>query len=171
MKAIVAVNEDWGIGCSGKQSIVLPEDRRFFRETTTGGTIIAGRKTFEDFPGVLPNRKNIILTRDVGFKVDGAVVVHSFDDVLAEISADDPERVFVVGGGNIYDLFLPFCTAVYLTKIHVSPPSDTYFPNLDMMPDWVLESKSETKKSEEFEYTICIYKNNAPTLKGALKNV
>jgi len=161
MKAIVAVNEDWGIGCSGKQSIVLPEDRRFFRETTTGGTIIAGRKTFEDFPGVLTDRKNIILTGDTAFKADGAVVLHSFGDVISEISADDPDNVFVVGGGSIYKLFLPLCTAVYLTKIHATPPSDTYFPNLDTMPEWTLESQSETKKSNGFKYTICVYKRSA----------
>ncbi|MCL2365810.1 MAG: dihydrofolate reductase [Oscillospiraceae bacterium] len=144
----------------GKQTVIIPEDRRFFRKETTGGTIIAGRKTFEDFGGVLPNRKNIVLTRDAEFAADGVVVLHSLEDVFSEIAADDPNSIFVAGGGNIYDLFLPFCTAAYVTKVNTAPPSDTYFPDLDTMPGWTLEDQCETRISNGYEYTICVYTNN-----------
>jgi len=158
MNAIVAVNSDWGIGCEGTQAIVIPEDRKYFVKMTSGGVVIAGRKTFEDFPGVLPNRKNIIITNDRGFTAEGAIVVHSVEEVLAEISSDDPRKVFVVGGASVYELFLPMCEYIYVTKIEATPPSDTYFQNLDASPEWALEEQSETKETESgIKYTYCTY--------------
>ncbi|MCL2226892.1 MAG: dihydrofolate reductase [Oscillospiraceae bacterium] len=161
MNVIVAVNADWGIGFGGKQPIVLPEDRKFFRERTTGGVIIAGRNTFEDFPGVLPERKNIILTRDKSFKADGATVLHAIEEVLSEIAGTDPSKVFVVGGGNIYSQFLPLCKTAYVTKIEAAPQSDTYFPNLDILPSWALVHVGERKESAEgnMKYSLSVYRH------------
>jgi len=161
MNIIVVINSDWGIGCEGKQAIILPEDRRFFRETTDGGIIIAGRKTFEDFPGPLPNRKNIILTRDKDFKPEGVIVKHTFEDVLKEIANEDKTKVFIVGGGEIYRQFLPLCDHAYITKIHAAPPSDTFFPNLDNDSNWKVEQKFGVMTSESgVEYEIYRYKNS-----------
>ncbi|MCL2392489.1 MAG: dihydrofolate reductase [Oscillospiraceae bacterium] len=162
MNIIVVVNSDWGIGCEGKQAIILPEDRRFFRETTDGGTIIAGRKTYEDFPGPLPNRKNIILTRDKDFKPEGVIVKRSLEGVLEEIANEDKSDVFIVGGGEIYKLFLPLCDYAYVTKIEAAPKSDTYFPNLDSLPNWKIEEQSGIQTSETgVKYEIIIYKNTS----------
>ena len=136
MNLIVAVNSDWGIGWNGTQTIVIPEDRRHFVDTTKGGVVIVGRKTFEDFRKPLPNRKNVILTSDRGFRAEGAVVAYSVAEVLSEVSGDDPDKVFVIGGESVYRLMLPMCRRAYVTKIQASPPSDTFFPNLDEMPDW-----------------------------------
>ena len=134
------MNTDWGIGLGGTQTIVIPEDRRYFKRITDGGVVIAGRKTFEDFRKPLPNRRNIILTRDRIYKVDGAVIARSVDEVLAEVAGDPPDNVFVIGGGEVYRLFLPLCTLAYVTKIDAAPLSDTFFPDLDNMPGWSLES-------------------------------
>jgi len=101
INAIVAVNSDWGIGINGAQVIVIPGDRSFFKRLTEGGVVIAGRKTFEFLRKPLPNRKNIILTQDRTFRADGVIIAHSVDGVLAEISEDAPDRVFVIGGGEI----------------------------------------------------------------------
>ena len=162
MNVIAAVNIDWGIGFEGAQSIVIPEDRRHFRELTVGGVIIAGRKTFEDLGKPLPNRKNIILTRDRSFLVDGAVTAHSVDEVLAEIADDDPGKVFVIGGGEVYRLLLHRCTVAYITRIEAAPQSDTFFPNLDAAHGWHLEHRGEANESNGVKYSFCLYRNQTP---------
>ena len=136
MNAIVAVNSDWGIGLDGSQVVVIPEDRRRFRRLTDGGVVIVGRKTFEHLPGPLPNRKSIVLTQDSTFKAKGVVIVHSVDEVLEEVADEDPEKVFVIGGGEIFELLLPLCAYAYVTKIDINLPSDTFFPDLDILPGW-----------------------------------
>jgi len=157
MNIIAAVNSDWGLGFDGTQSIVIPEDRRRFKELTDGGVVITGRKTFEDLRKPLPNRKNIILTRDRSFQVDGAFVAYSIDEVLAEIADDDPNRVFVIGGGEVYRLFLSRCTVAYITKIESAPQSDTFFPDLDVLPDWSLEQRGEILESAGVRYSFLVY--------------
>jgi len=159
MNAIVVVDSGWGIGCCGKQTIVIPEDRKHFRELTSGGVVIVGRKTFECMPGPLPNRKNIVLTRGGGFRADGAVITRTVDEALAEVGAADSGGVFVIGGGEIYRLFLPRCRFAYVTKVEAAVLADTFFPDLDSLPDWELESKSETRTSEcGFMYTFNRYR-------------
>lgn len=173
MNIIVAVNSDWGIGYKGTQSIVISEDRRRFKQLTEYGVVITGRRTYEDFHRPLPNRKNIILTHDSSFRADGAVVRHSVSDVLDEISSDDPEKVFIIGGGGVYEAFLPYCTVAYITKIEAAPLSDTFFPNLDEMTDWRKEkvigtfehAMNETsgvrscgEHGPVIRYSFCIYR-------------
>ena len=157
MNLIVAVNGDWGIGYNNTQSIVLPEDRQSFKRLTTGGIVIAGRKTFEDFGRPLPNRVNIILTRNRDFKADGVYIAHSVDEALAMVPGEATDKVFVIGGGSIYEQFLPMCTYAYVTKLETSPPSDTYFPDLDASPAWLLEIRGETRISCDIRYSFNIY--------------
>jgi len=160
MNVIVAVNSDWGIGFGGRQVVVLSEDRKFFKEMTTGGVVIAGRKTFEEFPGgALPNRKNIILTRDKSFIAEDVTVLHSVDEVLAEVSKEDSDKVFVAGGGAIYEQFLTYCSTAYITKLEAAPQSDTYFPNLDELESWSLERKMRAGESEGVKYAVYIYRH------------
>jgi len=166
MNIIVAVYSDWGIGYNGKQTIVLPEDRKLFREITDGGVVIAGRKTFEELRRPLPNRRNIVLTRDRAFSSDGAEVVYSVDEVLAAVASVDPGRVFVIGGGEIYRLFIPLCNLAYVTKIDATPLSDTFFPNLDGLPDWSILSEIEIRNTEfGMKYAQYVY-STIPEPKG-----
>jgi len=158
MNAIVAVYSDWGIGFEGKQPIVIAEDRRFFSEMTGGGVIIAGRKTFEEFSGRLSNRKNIILTQDKDFAAEGVIVAHSVDDVLAEITGDTADRIFILGGAEIFRLFMPMCTTAYVTKIEATPESDAFFPNLDELPDWSLTQRGAVNESNGVRYSFNIYR-------------
>jgi len=160
MNAIVAVYSDWGIGFCGKQQIVIHEDRRFFREMTGGGVVVAGRKTFEEFPGPLSNRKNIILTQDRSFSADGVIIAHSVDEVLAKIAGDATDRVFILGGGVVYRLFLPMCAMAYVTKIEAAPPSDTFFPDLDKLPAWSLGQRGSTNESEGIRFSYNLYRNS-----------
>lgn len=146
MNAIVAVYEDWGIGCNGTQPIALSADRKFFRETTRGAAVIVGRKTLADFPGgkPLPGRKNIVLSRSP-IAIDGAIVCHSPEEAAALCKED--EKVFVIGGGSVYRQMLPFCDTAIVTKVGSKPESDTFFPNLDADPAW--EAAEILRQGEE----------------------
>ena len=161
MNLIVAVNSDWGIGYNNTQSIIIPEDRHNFHRLTKGGIVIAGRKTFEDFGRPLPNRKNIILTHDRKFKVSGALAAHSLDEALAIVADEDTEKVFVIGGGSVYEQFLKMCTFAHITKIESAPRSDTYFPNIDESADWSLESNGGPRVSGGIRYSFSRYKNSS----------
>ena len=157
MELIVAVYDDWGIGCCGTQPVALSADRKFFRETTKGAMVIVGRKTLADFPGgkPLPNRVNVVLTRGQ-VDTEGVVVCHSTEEA-AEL-AKTAERAMVIGGGSIYRQLLPYCDGAYVTKVHTTPVSDTYFPNLDEDPQWELKETITSGEENGITYDICYYK-------------
>ncbi len=160
MDIIVAVYEDWGIGCCGTQPIAISADRVFFRETTRGAVVIAGRKTVQDFPGgkPLPGRKNILLSRQE-IDAPGFTVCHSPEEAIAETK--DAQRVFVIGGGSIYKQMLPLCEKAYVTKVYTCPQSDTYFPNLDADPAWKLMEVLQSGEENGIKYEMCLYVKNA----------
>jgi len=159
MDLIVAVYDDWGIGKDGTQPVALSADRKFFRGTTKGATVIVGRKTLADFPGgqPLPNRTNIVLTRQ-DIAIDGVVVCHSPEEAIA-FTQNHP-RTFVIGGGSVYKQMLPFCENAYVTKVHCTPESDTYFPNLDEDPHWYLSEVLQSGNENGIDYEMCLYKKN-----------
>ena len=146
MELIVAVYDDWGIGRDGTQPVALSADRKFFRETTRGAMVVAGRRTIADFPGQkpLPGRVNVALTRQ-SMEIPGFTVCHSPEEAVE--LAKTAQRAMVIGGGSIYKQMLPYCDTAYITKVHAIPQSDTFFPNLDEMDDWyvaeVLQSGEE----------------------------
>ena len=156
MDAIVAVYDDWGIGCEGDQPIALSADRKFFRKTTAGSTVIVGRKTVGSFPGQqpLPKRRNILLSRQ-DIAIPGFELAHSPEEAM-ELSRGD-EKVFVIGGGTVYRQMLPMCDRAYITKVHTTAPCDTYFPNLDESPDWKLAEIIESGEEDGIAYEMCVY--------------
>jgi dihydrofolate reductase len=157
MELIVAVYDDWGIGADGDQPIALSADRKFFRETTKGSTVIVGRKTLAAFPGgrPLPNRVNIVLTRQAA-DIPGVTVCHSVEEAAA--ACEKAERAFVIGGGTVYRQMLPLCDTAYITKVHVTPASDTYFPDLDKDPQWKCERILQSGEENGISYEMCLYK-------------
>lgn len=156
MELIVAVYDDWGIGCEGTQPIALSVDRKFFRETTRGAMVIAGRKTIGDFPGKkpLPGRVNVALTRS-NVEIPGFTVCHSPEEAME--LAKTAKRAFVIGGGSVYRQMLPFCNRAYITKVHVTTGCDTYFPNLDEDPAWELTETLQSGEEDGIAYDICVY--------------
>ena len=156
MDLIVAVYDDWGIGADGDQPVALTADRKFFRKTTAGSTVIVGRKTVGSFPGQqpLPKRRNLLLTRQ-DIAVPGFEIAHSPGEAL-ELCGDD-ERVFVIGGGSIYRQMLPQCSRAYITKVHCTPASDTFFPDLDESPEWKLTELLESGEEDGVAYEMCLY--------------
>lgn len=157
MELIVAVYDDWGIGKDGTQPVALSADRKFFRETTRGATVIVGRKTLADFPGgrPLPNRVNVVLTRQ-NIEIDGVVICHSPEE--AAKLAQNADRAIVIGGGSVYKQMLPFCDTAYITKVHATPESDTFFPNLDEDTQWKLEEILQSGEENGIAYKMCLYK-------------
>ena len=157
MELIVAVYDDWGIGCCGTQPIALSADRKFFRETTRGAMVIAGRKTIADFPGQkpLPGRVNVAISRNAK-EIPGFTLCKTVEEA-AEL-AKTVERAMVIGGGSIYRQMLPYCDTVYITKVHSTPDSDTYFPNLDEMDDWYVAEKLMSGEENGIGYEMLLYK-------------
>ncbi len=156
MELIVAVYDDWGIGRDGTQPIALSADRKFFRETTRGAAVIAGRKTVADFPGQkpLPGRVNVVLTRQ-DLELPGFIVCHSAEEAV--LALKDAPRIFVIGGGSIYRQMLPLCQTAYVTKVHCQPESDTYFPNLDSDPNWHMAQVLQSGEENGIAYEMCLY--------------
>ena len=160
MNIIVAVNNNWGIGYKGEQTIVIPEDREYFREITDGGIVIIGRKTFESMGKPLPNRKNIVLTNNKDYTAHGVTVVHSIGQALEKIPINGSHKVFVIGGAEIYAQFLPWCYYAYVTKLDVETPSDRFFPNLDESPAWEIMHMGDLLKSNDVQYSFDLYRSN-----------
>ncbi|MDR2058257.1 MAG: dihydrofolate reductase [Dysgonamonadaceae bacterium] len=125
----------------------LPADLKCFKEITSGSPVIMGRKTFESLPkGPLPNRRNIVLSRSAGRKIEGAEVYPSLDYALLKLI--DEREVFVIGGARIYEQALPVADKFYLTRIHASfPEADVFFPAIDFHA-WK-ETQRETFPADE----------------------
>ena len=164
MKAIAAVDKNWAIGFQDNLLIRIPNDQKNFRKVPTGHTVVLGRRTLAGFPNglPLPNRNNIILSKNPNFEVKGATVVHSFEElkeVLSEIESDD---IYIIGGGKIYDMLVPYCDEAIITMIDYSYQADTYFPNLEKLPEWEMVEESEEETCFSIEYTFRKYVNHSP---------
>ena len=156
MELIVAVYDDWGIGRDGTQPIALSADRKFFREMTRGAMVIVGRRTIADFPGQkpLPGRVNVALTRS-DIEIPGFTICHSPEEA-AEL-ARTADKAMVIGGGSVYRQMLDFCDRAIITKVHVTPKSDTFFPNLDEDPSWELSEILQSGEENGIAYEMCAY--------------
>lgn len=140
---IVAVGKNNAIGKNNKLLWDLPGDLQHFKKITTGHTVIMGDKTYQSIGRPLPNRKNIILSLDEDYKVEGAEVKNSLEDVLDKYKNSE-EEVFVIGGGIIYKLALPFADKLYITLVDDSPEdADTFFPDYSEFKKVLSEEKNE----------------------------
>ena len=138
ISAIVAVDEDWGIGFNGELLEKIPEDLKYFKELTTGNTVVMGRKTWDSLPiKPLPNRGNFIISRGTPLLMENKAIRMNLDMIKDTMETNKDENYFIIGGGQIYKELLPFCDRVYVTKIYTSHENvDTYFPNLDEPEEW-----------------------------------
>lgn len=124
---IAAISRNNYIGKANKLPWHIEEDLQYFKQVTLGHTIIMGRKTFESIGRPLPSRRNIVLTRDKDFSVPGVEIIHSFEDVLQLAIAEENET-FIIGGGEIYTLFIPYANKLYLTLVDIDIKGDILFP-------------------------------------------
>jgi dihydrofolate reductase len=153
LSIVAAVSENNIIGKDNSLLWSLPEDLERFKDITSSGskTMIMGRKTFESISRVLPGRKHIILTRNKEFEIDddNVVMVHSLDDLKPFIASTD--EYFVIGGGEVYSLLLPYSKKMYLTKVHEKFSGDTFFPEFNRN-EWKVLSCEDNEANELCEY-------------------
>jgi dihydrofolate reductase len=142
---IAAVSSNGVIGRAGTLPWRLPADLKYFRRITTGHTIVMGRKNYEDIGRPLPDRNNVVLTRDPDFSAPGCSVVHSLDEALA-CAGTDPE-IFFIGGAELYRQILPHADRLYLTRVLATIEGDTYFPDFDES-EWELV-RSEPRQADD----------------------
>lgn len=130
LSLLVAADENNGIGTQGDQPFYIGDDLKRFKKLTSENTILMGRKTFESLPrGALPNRRNIVLSRQKSWSPEGCEVI-THPDELGKISSPE-ENIFVIGGGEVYRLFLPKAQRIYMTRVHHAFDGiDTWFPEL-----------------------------------------
>lgn len=148
-----------GIGVNNKLpwGRTMPADMKFFIKTTTGKPIIMGRNTFDDIKKALPNRRNIVITRDKSFYADNVEVVHSIDEAI-ELTKDEPE-VMVIGGGEIYKQMIGVAHRLYITHINLDiVDADAFFPEISNK-HWLEVSSQEFKKDESnfYDYAFKTY--------------
>ena len=143
IKIVVAVSKNWVIVNNNTLIWKLPNDLKRFKEITTGGSVVMGRKTYESIGRPLPNRRNIIITRDLNYHIEDCEVVNSVEEALLLTNND----CFIIGGGEIYKQSLPITDVIYLTRIDEEFEGDTYFPELNKN-DW-FESLNESFEPDE----------------------
>lgn len=159
---IVAVADNGCIGINNALPWYLPEDLKYFKRMTIGKPVIMGRKTFESIGKPLPNRTNIVITKNKHYSRDGIKVATSLDDALkiAEAVAliDGQDEVMVIGGAGIYTLCLPRADRLYYTKVHASVNGDAFFPAVNWN-EWKLHAQEDYKAegSNPYDYSFCVY--------------
>jgi len=156
MKAIVAVDQNWGIGYKGKLLERIPEDMKFFKETTIEKVVIMGKETFASLPGGEPlkDRINIVLCEDKQFSDKKITICSSLEELFMETKKYPIDEVFVIGGEIVYAELLPYCTEAYVTKIENTYIADKHFPNLDKDDSWELVFRGESQSYNNISYSL-----------------
>lgn len=162
MNAIVAADQRWAIGRNGKLLFSLPTDMRRFRAMTLNGTVIVGSRTLSSFPGgkPLPQRRNIVITRNPAAVPEGAEAVSSPEKALALAGGMEAENLWLIGGGGVYAALLDQCRQVCLTRVETQAEEpDTFFPDLDKLPGWEVGSSSELMEENGLKFRFIDYIN------------
>lgn len=153
MSIIAAVAENLAIGKNNALLWNIPEDMKHFRELTSGHAIVMGQRTYESIGRPLPNRTNIVVTDNPDFEAPGCEVFFSLEDALAFAREQEPEEVFIIGGGTVYRQTLPLADRLYLTVVKVSPEADTFFPNYE---EFARIIHQEDKQSGGYAYSFLV---------------
>ena len=159
LSLIVAISENNAIGKAGDLLCYLPDDLKHFKALTTGATVVMGKKTFFSLPRrPLPNRRNIVLTRDGSFTYENTEVAHSIEELQKMLTAD--ENVFIIGGGEVYKQFMPLAEELQITHIHHNwEDADTFFPEIDStIWQCVNEERHEADEKHAYAFTFATYK-------------
>ncbi len=150
---IAAVAENGVIGRAGALPWRLPEDLRHFRKTTTGHHVVMGRKTWESLGRPLAGRTNLVLSRDPGLVVPGAIVLSSLEAAISLARDAGETELFVIGGGELYRAALPHADRVYLTRVALTPDGDVHFPELDSQ-SWIEVARTDHRGDPDFSIAV-----------------
>jgi dihydrofolate reductase len=158
---VVAAAENNAIGKDNKLLWSLPNDMKFFKNTTWGMPVIMGRKTFESLKKDLPGRFNIVITRHQDIKVKNIIVAKDLNDALLKASKTNCKEAFVIGGGEIYKQFIKVADRIYITRVHATFDGDTFFPVIDEKK-WKLISNEDFKKDDKhaYDYSFQLWEKN-----------
>ena len=165
MFLVVAVDRAWGIGYKGDLLAHIRADLLHFKELTLKKTVVYGSNTLSTFPRGEPlkNRKNLILHPSPDFRVEGATVIHSLDELFAYEKSHPDEELAVIGGASVYRQLLPHCSQAFVTRFERTFRSDVFFENLDNLPDWRLVSSGKRLKAAPEDgvgglcFRFCVY--------------
>lgn len=157
---MAAVDKNWAIGLEGKLLVTIPHDQKRFRDQTLGKVIVMGRKTLESLPAGQPlyGRTNVVLSRDPGYQVKGAVVCRSLEECLEYLKGFPSDEIYIIGGESIYRQFLPYCDQAEITWIDFAYSADTYFPDLTQSGEWELAEESDEQTYFDLCYTYQTYR-------------
>jgi len=157
---IVAMDDKQAIGFNNQLPWHLPEDLKYFKRVTTGHPIVMGRKTRDSIGRNLPNRENVILTRDKQYACDGCTVLHSIDDFNNWQETMEKE-IFIIGGSEIFKETLNITDRLYITEISGEFEADTYFPIIDWN-EWhiISEEKGIRNEQNDYDYRFLVYERN-----------
>lgn len=161
IRAILHTDKKWGIGKKNDLMFSLPKDMKFFRETTSGQTVLLGENTLISFPGGKPlkNRVNIVLSPTM--ERDDCVIVRSLEEAFEEIKKAQTD-VYVIGGASVYRQMLPYCEEVFVTKVDADGGAEVFFPNLDEDENFVCVSEGEPMDDNGYTIRFTTYKNLKP---------
>ena len=162
MKAIVAVDKNWGIGRGNDLLFSIPEDMKFFRQTTLNKVVVMGAKTLKSFPNGSPlkNRVNIVLSTTISR--EDCTVVNNLDCLFEKLKNYPTEDIFVIGGAKVYRELLPYCSEVLVTKVDADGDAEVFFEDLDKLPNWSCQSQSEVIETNGYQIRFTTYKNANP---------
>ena len=160
MKTIVAVDNKWGIGKKNDLLFSIPEDMAFFRKTTMGKVCCMGYNTLLSFPGSKPlkNRTNIVLA-PADVQRDDCTVVHSLDELFAELKKYDSNEIYVIGGAMFYKTMLPYCDEYLITKVEADGGAEVFYENLDKMENMECIYVSDPIETNGYTIRFTTYKN------------
>lgn len=160
MKAIVAVDNNWGIGRNNELLFNLPLDMKFFRAKTLNKVVVMGSNTLKSFPGGNPlkNRVNIVLYPN-GEKRKDCIIVESLDELREELKRYPSDDIFIIGGAMFYKTMLPYCDTVYVTKVSADGNATVFYENLDKLPNWKCVDSSDEVEENNLLFRFTTYKN------------
>lgn len=152
MKAIVAVDKDWGIGKNGQLLFHIKEDMKFFKEMTIGKVVVMGRKTFESLPDKKPlkDRTNLIITSAISVHTDN-LFIDTLDKIMEKLKEYDTNDIFIIGGESIYKQLIDYCNEAYITRVDYSYEADTFMPDLTE-EGFIFEKIIDNGKTEDGKY-------------------
>ena len=160
MNILVTVDERWAIGNNDKLLVQIPKNQKLFMEETAGKVVVVGRKALQNFPQGMPlqGRTTIVLSENKSFKVKGATVVHSLDELFKELKKYPDEDIYVAGGESIFAQLLPYCKVVHVTKVDNAYAANKHFENLDNSPEWTMTADSDEQTYFDIAYEFLRYK-------------
>lgn len=159
MNAILCADKNWGIGKKNDLLFSIPSDMKFFRKTTSGGVVVMGANTLRSFPNGAPlkNRVNIVLSS--GMVHSDCIVVRNLDELRKALAEYTDLPVWVIGGGSVYKLLLPYCEKVLATRVNADGGAEVFFPDLDKDKNFYLAAESEEMRENDLNFRFCEYVN------------